>query len=125
MKFVRLQFSIRWMFVFMALVAGAVYWFSQPSIVARRYVSALNSGEYAAANRLCADAKSEFPGDWNQRHETFATRASVAPLSWASLRSGTREISVAVDYGDGRGIASCGVDCVAKRNCVEVGLMFP
>lgn len=120
----RWRFSLRFLLIVTAVVPLAAYWFALPTLNARRYVAAINAGEYAAADKLCIDAERVFPGDWT-RHKTFQPKAGLSELTWRDIRDGRRNIYVGIAYGDGSGLVSCGVECVAKRGGIEVGMFIP
>jgi hypothetical protein len=118
------RFSLRLLLVASALIPAAIYWLALPSLNASRYAAAINRGDWAAADRLCLDRECSFPGDWT-RHATFQPRAAVKPATWNDWRSGRRQLYVAINYGDGHGLASCGLELEATRSGIEVGMMAP
>jgi hypothetical protein len=118
------RYSLRALLLMTALAAAAVYWLALPTLNARRYAAAIAARDFSAADALCASAGKPFPGDWT-RHATFETKASVKPLTWDDLRRGERQIYVAITYGDGGGLASCGLECTATRRGIELGMMAP
>jgi hypothetical protein len=120
----RLKFSLRWLLLASALFPAGLYWLALPTLNAQRYAAAINRGDFAAADKLCLDPERRFPGDWT-KHTTFEPRARLKPASWQDWRSGRRELYVAISYGDGGGIASCGVELEATRNGIEVGMFAP
>jgi hypothetical protein len=120
----RLKFSLRWLHLASALLPAGLYWLALPTLNAQRYAAAINRGDFAAADKLCLDPERRFPGDWT-KHTTFEPRARLKPASWQDWRSGRRELYVAISYGDGGGIASCGVELEATRNGIEVGMFAP
>lgn len=120
----RWRFSLRFLLIATAVLPLAAYWLALPTLNAQRYAEAINSGDYAAADELCIDSKQAFPGDWT-RHKFFQPKAGLTELTWPDIRDGRRKIYVGIAYGDGSGIASCGVECVAKRGGIEVGMFAP
>lgn len=120
----RWRFSLRSLLAVMALAPLALYWLWLPTIVAGRYVAAVNSKNYRAADRLCLDPKDTFPGDW-VHHKFFEPRAELSPLTWEDFRRGERRILVAIDYGDGEGLIGCGVECTATNRGIKVGMFMP
>ena len=119
-----IRFSLRWLLVASALIPAAIYWLALPTLNARSYAAAINRGDWAAADKLCTDRQRAFPGDWT-RHVTFQPRAALKPPTWSDIRHGRRQLYVAIAYGDGHGLASCGVELEATRSGVEVGMMAP
>jgi hypothetical protein len=125
---IRWQYSLRWALAAMALVAaivaGATAWVRAPSARAKQFADAINSGDYARAEALCAPGASAFPGDWT-KHATFQPKAHLSEWTWRDLWQGRRPLYVAIAYGDGHGLASCGLECVATRRGIEPGMMIP
>jgi|GEM_PF-5262723 len=124
MKIPGFRFSLRFLLLACALVPLAAYWFALPTLYAQRFAAAVAGGDYAAAERLCINRKHVFPGDW-KKHRTFQPRANIHDLSLGDLWSGKRELFVAIAYGDGDGLASCGVECTATRHGIEIGMALP
>lgn len=118
------RFSLRWLLVASALIPAAIYWMVLPSLNAQSYAAAINRGDYAAADKLCIDRERSFPGNWT-RHATFQPKASIKPATWSDWRSGRRQLYVTIAYGDGHGLASCGVELEATRRGIEVGMFAP
>jgi hypothetical protein len=110
--------------VFMAVLPLALYGLWLPTIIANRYVAALNSGDYGAADRLCLDSKDAFPGEW-VKHKTFHPHAQIDPLTWQDFRHGQRRLSIGINYGDGDGLVGCGVECQATARGIKVGMFMP
>jgi hypothetical protein len=124
MSSIRWRFSLRSLIVAAALLPLIAYWLLLPTIVARRYVTALNAGNYRAADQLCLDPKEAFPGDWT-RHQTFHPRAELSPLTWQDFRRGQRRILVAINYGDAAGLVACGVECYGTARGIKIGMFIP
>lgn len=118
------RYSLRTFLVLSALVPVAVYWLALPTLNARRFTAAIAARDYPAAEALCASASGKFPGDWTE-HKTFEPKAGISPLTWQDVRRGERRLFVGIVYGDGNGIASCGLECTATRRGIELGMMAP
>jgi hypothetical protein len=41
------------------------------------------------------------------------------------LTHGQRRLYVGINYGNGRGLVGCGVECIATRRGIEVGMFAP
>lgn len=119
-----LRYSLRAFLVASALIPVALYWFALPTLNAQRYAAAINSADYSAADKLCLDPSRKFPGDWTA-HATFHPRATVAPLTWEDVKMGERQLYVGISYGDGQGLASCGLECRATRRGIKPGMFAP
>jgi hypothetical protein len=119
-----LRYSLRSLLVLTAVSAVVVYWLILPTLNARRFTAAINSGQYEVAERLCVEPADVFPGTWKD-HQTFEPKAGIQPLSWEDFRGGQRRMFVGIAYGDGGGIASCSLECSATRQGVEIGMFMP
>jgi hypothetical protein len=120
----RLRYSLRALFVFVTLVCLGVGWLALPTIRAQQFVAAIERKDYAAAERLFAEQEDTFPGSFKQ-HQHFEPRVSLKPLTWHDLVHRERNLYVAVTYGDGTGIAGCGVEVRSTASGLEVGMMAP
>jgi hypothetical protein len=120
----RWRFSLRFLLLAAAFVPVAVYWLALPTLYAQRFDAALTRGDYAAAEALCLDRKSTFPGHWKE-HSYFEPRVIVNHLTLADLWAGRRQLFVGIAYGDGTGIASAGLKCTATRHGIDIGMALP
>ncbi|MFO0896101.1 MAG: hypothetical protein U0836_01625 [Pirellulales bacterium] len=122
----RVHYSLRTLMLLIALGAAALWGaerMQRPSLRAQRFAAALNSKDFAAAETLCGD-QAKFPGDW-KRHVHFEPRAHVGDWTWRDYWQGRRPMYVAISYGDGQGMASCGLECIATASGIEQGMMAP
>jgi len=119
-----LRYSLRFFLLATALLPPAAYWFALPTLYAQRFSAAVTRGDYETAERLCIDREDPFPGHW-KKHQTFQPRPFVQDLTISDLWSGRRELFVGIAYGDGGGLASCGVQCTATRHGIEIGMALP
>jgi hypothetical protein len=117
-------FRLRTLFVLVALLACALYWFMLPTVNARQFISAVNAGRYDVAEHLCVSQTDKFPGDWT-KHSTFNPRAVLLVLTWADLVRGVRPFVIGITYGDASGIATCAQECHATRAGIEIDQAFP
>ena len=124
MKTRSLRFSLRFLLLASALMPLAAYWFALPTVYAQRFSAAVAGGDYAAAEKLCVDSKKPFPGNW-KKHKTFEPLPFLKDATWRDLWSGERQLFVAIAYGDGTGLVSCGVECTATRSGIEIGMALP
>ena len=118
------RFSLRASLVVVAVVAALLYWALAPTFKAQQYVRALNASDYLAADRLCPDPNTRFPGDWTVG-DMFEVRASIRPLSWSNIWQGTRNISVAITHCQEDGMSTSSVACKATRTGVAVVHLLP
>jgi hypothetical protein len=56
----RFRYSTRALFVLMTCVAAFLYWRSRPSLIARRFVSAVENGQFRAADELFIHPEHKF-----------------------------------------------------------------
>jgi hypothetical protein len=124
MRLPALRFSLRWLLLAGALIPAGLYWLALPTLNAQRYVAAINRGDWADADALCSNPERLFPGDW-PRHETFHPTATLQPATWRDWRTGQRQLYVVINYGDGGGLAGCGLEATATRRGIEVGMLAP
>jgi hypothetical protein len=124
MKPPMLRFSLRFLLLATAMIPLVLYWFALPTLYAQRFTAAVSSGDYEAAERLCVDRADPFPGHW-KKHKTFQPRPMIQDLTTSDLWQGKRELFVGIAYGDGDGLASCGVECTATRRGIEIGMALP
>ncbi len=105
----RFRYSLRALFLAITLASVGLYWFGLPSLHAHRFVTALNSRDYPAAQRQFAKGKRPFPGRWTE-YVHFEPRASLQPLTWQNILRRERFVTVGISYSDDdSGIASCAI----------------
>ncbi|MCG8448466.1 MAG: hypothetical protein MI725_02660 [Pirellulales bacterium] len=120
----RFRFSLRFLLVAMVLSAGILYWVTLPSVTARRYVTAINAGDFATANRLCSGSESPFPGE-NAKQEMFRPHAALLPLSLHNVLHGTRDLYVSVVAGNDDALETYGVFGTASSKNIRVETRLP
>lgn len=118
------RFSLRTLFVAMAIVAGACYWLMLPTLNAQRFAAAIGARNYREAERLFAPGAETFPGAWKE-HEYFEPKVIVKPWTWRDLLHGERHLTVGIGYGDDGGIIHCAGELRASRSGLEVVMFFP
>ena len=72
----RFRFSLRVLFIFMTVATLAAWQLSRPTLLATRYVEALNDGDFDTAREIC----DEFPGQ-PRPDVHMQTHAMVHPFS--------------------------------------------
>ena|SRR5688500_2675835 len=120
----RFRYSLRALLIVVTLVGVGVGWLVLPTLRARQFTAAMASKDYAAAERLFTNPRDVFPGSFKE-HKYFEPRVNLKPLTWQDVVHRERHLFVAVSYGDGGGIASCGVEIKATADGLEVGMMAP
>jgi hypothetical protein len=95
----RFRFSIRVLFVATAIVAAGCYWLMLPTIVAKRFVRAVESADYAAADNCFRDVTDRIFAAYNQKFWTFQLQAALAPSSAAQIWRGERQITFHLAFG--------------------------
>ena len=120
----RYSFRLRTLFVLTALAALAIYWLMLPTLQARRFIRALDTGEFDVAERMCVPETGIFPGGW-KNHTTFESHPVLEELRWRDLLRGERPFFIGIKYGDNSGTATCGLECRATRSGIEIVHAFP
>jgi len=118
------RFSLKAIFVLLTLASIGCFWLMLPTIHAQQFAAAMAAKDYAAAERLFESGGDVFPGSFTDSQH-FEAGIHIKPLSWNELLRGERAISVAINYGDGRGIAACGADIRATRRGLRLILIVP
>jgi hypothetical protein len=119
-----MQFRLRTLLIVMAVAPLPLYWLWMPTAIGRRYVAAVNQGDYREADRLCADKNECFPGDWT-RHKEFHPSAELMPFTWNHFLRGQRRVSIGISYGDGDGLIGCGIECRVTAGGIKVEEVMP
>lgn len=91
----RPRFTLRTLLILTALAAAACYWFvARPTIVANRFVAAVNRGDYPAAQALAIQPASwDQPPDWRLLNtKPLQYSAQVQPRTWVDLCCARRRI---------------------------------
>lgn len=120
----RPRYSLRALLIFVTLFCLAIGWLALPTLRARQFMAAMSQKDYAAAEQLFAREKDVFPGSFKD-HQHFEPRVVLQPLTWHDLVNRERNLFVGISYGDGSGIATCGVEIKATADGLEVGMMAP
>jgi hypothetical protein len=91
----RPRFSLRRLLLFTALVAAACYWWiARPTNTAKRFVAAVNCGDFAAAQTLFGPGPM-FHEKWaNYMGREIRLESYLAPRSWHDLVHGRRRIDL-------------------------------
>jgi VanZ family protein len=113
------QFSLRTIFVAMAVIAVVCYFLVLPTMHAQRFVRAVANKDYAAAEQLFTSGSDTFPGTFKQ-HRIFKQHVELAPMTWSDFWRGRRSIGVSIQYGDDNGIANCGAAIESNRRGLKV-----
>ena len=95
----RLRYSIRVLFVATALVAAGCYWLMLPTIMAKRFVRAVDTADYALADNCFRDATDRIFESYNQKFWTFQLQADLAPSSATQIWRGERLITFHLAFG--------------------------
>ena len=113
----RIRFSLRALLVAVAFAAVLCWWLMIPTYNAKKYVDAINVGDFEVADQMCSDSESRFPAFFfpNGDYETFHYRATIKPVSWQNIWNGTRDITT--DFH------ACSI--TATRNGIDVEIWLP
>src|SRR5262245_27353831 len=114
------RFSLRTLLIVMAVAPALLYWLGLPTLNAWRYAAALETRDYAVADRMCVDQREPFPGemkDWL----SFAAQAKVERLSWRDVWWGERRMAIYHQAHAGSFVMSfVGFHAVATRRGIEI-----
>jgi hypothetical protein len=94
----RLRFSLRALFLLMTIVAALCLWLLMPSLNARRFLAALDSEDYHAADTFFRRADDRFLADWSDKRWSFRSSGQLLPLTFAQLWRNKRELRVETTY---------------------------
>ena len=95
----RFRFSLRALFLLATVVAVLCYWLMLPTIVAKRFLRAIDSADYATADNCFHDAKDRIFNGYNQKFWTFQLKGSLAPSSAGEFWRCERQITFELVYG--------------------------
>jgi hypothetical protein len=95
----RPRFSIRWLFVFITLVALACAIFELPTIAARRFVTKVNTGDFSEANAI--GLQKVFWSYKKADGEAYSftelrTESELMPRTWHDISKFRRRVAVTV-----------------------------
>jgi hypothetical protein len=95
----RLRYSIRVLLVATAIVAAGCYWLMLPTIMAKRFIRAVDTADYALADNCFRDVKDRIFESYNQKFWTFQLQADLAPSSATQIWRGERQINFHLAVG--------------------------
>lgn len=113
------RFSLRTVFVVMTIVALLCYWSVLPTINAQKFVQAIKSKEYSAAEGLFVSGSDRFPGKYKSNTD-YVAHAHLNAVTWNDILHGRRRISGTIIYGAGEVTTSSGAAIVAERGGLRV-----
>ena len=70
-KLARFHYSMRALLVLMTCVAAFLYWRSRPAVIAQRFVSAVENGQFRAADELFIDPEHKFVAELMKPRDGF------------------------------------------------------
>src|SRR5947208_2496467 len=95
----RLRYSIRVLLLATAIVAAGCYWLMLPTIMAKRFIRAVDTADYALADNCFRDVKDRICKSYNQKFWTFQLQADLAPSSPTQIWRGERQINFRLAFG--------------------------
>jgi hypothetical protein len=95
----RFRFSLRVLFLATIVVAVFCYWLILPTIEARRFVRAVESSDFAAADYCFCDPQDRFLNDYNKKFWTFELQATLDPFSMSEFWKRERRVTFHISYG--------------------------
>jgi hypothetical protein len=99
----RPRFSLRWILIFTGLVAALCYWWiARPTIVANRFIAAVNRRDFASAHALYVTPITSKNDRHNLARYEFPTVILVGlqRRSWSDLTRGQRRMFVIIGSYD-------------------------
>jgi hypothetical protein len=96
----RLNFSLRALFLTTTIVAAGCYWLMLPTIKAQGFARAVVSENYQLADLYFRDPKHRFLFDWNDKHWRFEASAELGRWTLGQIARGERLITLRVAFGD-------------------------
>ena len=115
----RLRFSLRAVLIAVVFVAMASYCLILPSLNARRFVRAVKSDDFAAADKWFIHEKDRFLDAYSKQFWTFNFDASVEPWSLSEFLHGERRISYQLNFGGPRPLVGKGGTIVSNFRGLE------
>lgn len=95
----RFRFSLRKFFVLVALVAAfCYYWFVRPTAIARQFIEAIATKDYAAADQCFQNADDHIIANSAKKYWAFAADAKLSPVSFGQLVRGQRHVRLNFRY---------------------------
>jgi hypothetical protein len=98
---IRFRFRLRTLLALTALVAAACWWVTRPTVVANRFLRAMEARDYGAADQLFSDPSDavqsrirEAVGNW----PLMSTECVLAKATWADWLAGRRTIHFDIRY---------------------------
>jgi len=85
-----LRFSLARLFLLMTLVCCFIFWRSKPSMLADKFVQAVESSQYSDADLLFNTPKDTFLGEWTARHQPTSVKVAFEKQSIVEWLSGKR-----------------------------------
>lgn len=118
------RFSLKTTFILMTLAAVLLYWMVLPTVHAQRFVLAIQSKDYAAAETLFVSGSETFPGSFKE-YQVCEPHADLDSMSWSDFWHGRRRINGGIRYGDADGQALCGAAIIAQRRGLKLEWWAP
>ncbi len=95
----RPRFSLRTLLILTtALALFCYYWVIMPTRTAKQFVHAINSEDYATADKLTWHSSDLTLSKWKDERWGFTTTADLAPWSIRQLLHGNRDILLQMTY---------------------------
>jgi hypothetical protein len=97
----RPRFSLRTLLILTALAATACWWVTPPTVVANRFLRAMQARDFAAADQFFSDPSNavqsrirEVVGNW----PLMSTESMLVKATWADWLTGRRTIHFGIRY---------------------------
>ena len=117
----RFRFSLRRLLLATIIVAACCDGLVLPTIISKRFVRAVASGNYECADACFADPNDRFLSNLNDKHWRFHVRAELKPWSFSRSALGKRLIQLHVAYHDAGPVRSYSFNVIVTGS----GLLTP
>lgn len=118
----RFRFSLAFLLLLVTLCAAAAHYVAAPRQIASRFATAIDSGDFAAAERLCVEHSRGMLRRWLK--DNFE-QPHLAPTAQVATWGGRRDISVGFRNESGSWDMSPRLECYATRSGVEIRMATP
>jgi len=92
------RFSLRSFFLFSALVAVICAWCVLPSMAAKRFVQAMEQGDYGVADQMFRNEEDCCLEQWGEKHWSFRASGRLLQITLGQVVGGRREVEFNINY---------------------------
>jgi hypothetical protein len=126
MKLPRPRFSLRLFLLFVSATSAAFYWwFVRPTVIAQRFVAAVEAKDFSRAESFCSESNCEFLTPHISDARSTEVAVKILPRRWSDIYHGRRLMSLRVVPGEPRPGTNDFVGCQANLVATASGLQPP